>query len=152
MAMGPNFWLACLAVFQVTTVSMTYFSALIWLLGPITFLSFMAVFLAIFFQWKKGIHYFMALSFLLLVLNVVPMMTIIFQLQATLWHRVLIYLFQSCLQLTCLYYGWLVLSNMEASKRQSTSQAAAGESQGLLGKAKGFGGKLKTQLVRPFKS
>lgn len=75
---------------QLMSLSLTYFSSLIVIMLPFAILGFVAVFVAIYLKWKRGIYIFITFSLILFVFAAVPFIHICFveKKAATKPHRV----------------------------------------------------------------
>ncbi|EKX42522.1 hypothetical protein GUITHDRAFT_111497 [Guillardia theta CCMP2712] len=122
------------------SVSLNYFSAILFLILPFALLGFLVVFIAIYFKWKRGIQIFIGISLVQFVLALIPFVHIVFVLEQgwLYWHRVLIFLFEMVLHLTGVLLGIRLLMPVEEVKEEQV---------GLIGKVKNATSSLKDKLV-----
>lgn len=73
---SARFWLAFCAVLQFASCMLTYFSPLVWILGPLALVAMTLVFWAIYFKWRRGIVLFVLLTTVLLILDLIPLLSL----------------------------------------------------------------------------
>mmetsp|Transcript_28775 Transcript_28775/g.72431 ORF Transcript_28775/g.72431 Transcript_28775/m.72431 type:complete len:197 (+) Transcript_28775:36-626(+) len=169
-------WLAFLAVCQFCVCLGTYFTPLVWVLGPLALIALLVVFAAIYLQWKRGLQIFLLVTVVLTILDLVPLLSIDTSSQADFGgipipenpHRAFIFGLSFCVNWFCLSFcSYLLFCSKHNGLRDEEpdehpqgqtgshgDQAEPGEKTNLMGQAKGTSKYVgeKVSHLRPPKS
>jgi hypothetical protein len=157
---SARFWLAFCATLQFAACMLTYFSPIIWILGPLTGAAMIIVFISIYMRWRRGLVLFVVVTSVLMVLDLIPLLTLDLRngkgsakqlaiMQLANPHRALIYGICFAANWFCLGFAIYILC-CEGDKSDEEHSHKGG---GWFGSHKeGSGGEEKESLVQKIKS
>mmetsp|Transcript_18789 Transcript_18789/g.36554 ORF Transcript_18789/g.36554 Transcript_18789/m.36554 type:complete len:146 (-) Transcript_18789:120-557(-) len=108
--------LTLLAVLQLVSVCMNWFSSILLLMLPVSLLAVATVFIAIYYKWKRGLELFIFLCLILSIMMLVPFTAIFVNgTQGEKWLDVTWYVLGMLINALCVVAAWWVLYQTDYS-------------------------------------